>query len=197
MSAFRSSTLRLRTAAMKLPKWPLARPALDLDLHQARERHRLGFSLGIELAVDDRSLPRDGRCCRPSDPWKRAGLQAADLEDELGVAVVHDADLGVGRLALVAIAEPAAQAEDGLGKGRAGAVAARARGRDQPAGDVHLVDALVADVAVAEVPEPVPVVMDQVGVIRLLAGPGRARCRNRAARAGVVIGLTPMLPRGL
>ena len=98
------------------------------------------------------------------------GLQAADLEDELGVAVVHDGDLGVGRLALVAIAEPAAQAEDGLGERRAGAVPARARSRDQPAGNVHLVDALVADVAVAEVPEPVPVVMDQVGVIRLLRG---------------------------
>ena len=26
MSAFRSSTLRLRTAAMKLPKWPLPGP---------------------------------------------------------------------------------------------------------------------------------------------------------------------------
>ena len=103
-------------------------------------------------------------------PVETSGLQAADLEDELGVAEVHDADLGVGRLPLVVIAEPAAQADDGLGERRAGAVPARARGRDQPAGDVHLVDALVADVAVAEVPEPVPVVMDQVGVIRLLRG---------------------------
>src|SRR5690349_12191667 len=33
-------------------------------------------------------------------------------------------------------------------------------------------DALVADVSVAEVPEPVPVVMDQVRVVRLF--PGRA-----------------------
>src|SRR5262249_24104535 len=41
------------------------------------------------------------------------------------------------------------------------------RPRDGPAGDVHLVDALVADVAVAEIPEPVPVVMDEVGVVGL------------------------------
>src|SRR5205823_6879476 len=40
--------------------------------------------------------------------------------------------------------------------------------RDRPAGVVHLVDALVADVAVAEVPEPVPVVMHEVAVVRLL-----------------------------
>ena len=37
-----------------------------------------------------------------------------------------------------------------------------------PAGDVHLMHALVADLAVAEIPEPVPVVMDEVLVIRLL-----------------------------
>ena len=76
-------------------------------------------------------------------------------------------DLRVGRLALVVIAEAAAQAEDGLGEGGARAMTGTRR-RDQPAGFVHLVDALVADVAVAEIPEPVPVVMDQVGVIRLL-----------------------------
>ena len=52
-------------------------------------------------------------------PWNATGLQAADLEDELGVAEVHDADLGVGRFALVAVAEPAAEAEHALGKGRA------------------------------------------------------------------------------
>ena len=45
---------------------------------------------------------------------------------------------------------------------------ARTRRRDQPAGFVHLVDALVPDVAVAEIPEPVPVVMNQVGMKRLL-----------------------------
>ena len=87
-----------------------ARPAADFGLHQARERNRLGFSLGIELAVHDAFPLRDGRCCPPSTV-EVIGFQAADLEDELGVAVVHDADLGVGRLALVVIAEPAAQAQ--------------------------------------------------------------------------------------
>ena len=90
--------------------------------------------------------------------------EAADLEDELRVAVVHDGDLGVGGLPLVAIAEPAAQADDRPGIRRAGGPG---RG-DQPSGDVHLVDALIADVAVAEVPEPVPVVVDQVAVVGLL-----------------------------
>src|SRR5262249_2825531 len=41
---------------------------------------------------------------------------------------------------------------------------------DGPAGYVDLMNALVADVAVAEIPEPVPVVMDEVGVVRLLRG---------------------------
>ena len=36
-----------------------------------------------------------------------------------------------------------------------------------PAEDVHHVDAVVAQLAVAEIPEPVPVVVDQVLVIRL------------------------------
>src|SRR5207248_8192146 len=70
----------------------------------------------------------------------------------------------VRRLPLVLVAEPAADAED------------RARQRpvlDGPAGDVHLVNALVADVAVAEIPEPVPVVVDEVGVeVLLRRGPG-------------------------
>src|SRR5207253_9957860 len=56
---------------------------------------------------------------------------------------------------------PAAQAED----------AARQSGPgDCPAGLVDLVDALVADVAVAEVPEPVPAVMNQVFMEGLFFG---------------------------
>ena len=87
------------------------------------------------------------------------GLEAADLEDQLRVAEVDQGDHRVGRLALVRVAEPAAEADDALGQGGAG---------DHPAGDVHLVDPLVADVAVAEIPEPVPVVVDVVGVERVL-----------------------------
>src|SRR5262249_3709701 len=73
----------------------------------------------------------------------------------------ENSHLGAGRLTLVLVAEPAAEAPD-LGRQR-GAL-------DGPAGHVDFVDALVADVAVAEVPEPVPVVMHQVAVVRLLGG---------------------------
>src|SRR5262249_31078833 len=78
-------------------------------------------------------------------------LQAAHLEDQLAVAVVEDRDLGVGRLAVVDVAEAAADADDRLGQSGLA---------QTPAGLVHLVDALVADVAVAVIPDPVPVVVD-------------------------------------
>src|SRR5262249_27766371 len=78
-------------------------------------------------------------------------LQAAHLEDELAVAVVEDADLRVGRLAVIDIPEPAADADDG---------ARELALLQAPPGLVHLVDALVAEVAVAVVPDPVPVVVD-------------------------------------
>ena len=42
---------------------------------------------------------------------RRFGLQAAHLEDQLRVAVVEDADLRVGRLAVVDVAEAAADAD--------------------------------------------------------------------------------------
>ena len=51
-----------------------------------------------------------------------------------------------------------------------------------PAGHVHLVHALVADVAVAVVPEPVPVVVEPVrveGAQRRRAEPGRSLIRRR------------------
>src|SRR5262249_35085151 len=52
-----------------------------------------------------------------------------------------------------AIAEAAADAQHAARQGGIG---------DTPARLVHFVNALVADVAVAEIPEPVPVVVDQV-----------------------------------
>ncbi len=87
------------------------------------------------------------------------GFQSADFEDELGLAVVEDGDLGVGGLALVFVAESSAQADGGFGVGGIG---------DSPAGFVHFVDALVADVAVAGVPEPVPVVVNEIAMEGLL-----------------------------
>src|SRR5262249_9699474 len=87
-------------------------------------------------------------------------LQAAHLEDELSLAVVKDAYLSASRLALVLEADASAEADDTLGESRTG---------DRPAGPVHFMDALVADVAVAEVPEPMPAVVHQVFVELLLA----------------------------
>ena len=85
--------------------------------------------------------------------------ESAGFKDELGLAVVKDGELHVGGLALVgvvgAVDVAPANGDDGFGK--SGVL-------DGPAGDVHLMDALVAHVAVAEVPEPVPVVMDEVAV---------------------------------
>ena len=85
--------------------------------------------------------------------------EAAGFEDELGLAVVKDGELHVGGLALVgvvgAVDVASAEGNDGFGEGGV---------FDGPTGDVHLMNALVADVAVAEVPEPVPVVVDEVAV---------------------------------
>src|SRR5215468_4761937 len=78
------------------------------------------------------------------------GQQAAYLEDQLTVAVVENANLRVGGLAVVDVAEATADAESRAAQ----LVLAQA-----PAGDVHLVDALVAQVAVAVVPDPVPIVV--------------------------------------
>ena len=87
----------------------------------------------------------------------RAG-QAAGFEDQRGVRVIEIDDLRVGRVAGVFVAEAAADAD-------------RTRGElvfaEEPAGDVHLMDALVAHVAVAGVPVPMPIVVD-AGTIEIL-----------------------------
>ena len=59
-------------------------------------------------------------------------------------------DLRVGGLAIVLVSEPAADAPDAWGKFHVA---------EEPTGDVHLVDALIAKVAIAVIPHPVPVVM--------------------------------------
>src|SRR5262249_6809833 len=86
---------------------------------------------------------------------------AAHLEDQLAVAVVEDADLRVGRLPVVDVAEAPADAAHTLGQ----LVLVQA-----PAGLVHLVDALVAQVSVAGVPHQVPVVRQPLAHQRLLRG---------------------------
>src|SRR5205823_10932571 len=74
------------------------------------------------------------------------------------VAVVEDRDVRVGRLAVVLVAEATAEPDNAL---------RHLAPAETPAGDVHLVDALVAQVAVAGVPLPVPVVVELVLVERL------------------------------
>ena len=114
--------------------------------------------------------------------------QAPVFEKELGVAEVEDGQLGVGRLALVLIAEAAAEAD--RRSLRHGAL------RHSPAGNVHLVDALVADLAVAEVPHPMPVIRHEVVAVRLhrrRTGPEIVvETLGRLLRC-----LKPMLRRGL
>ena len=70
-------------------------------------------------------------------------------------------DLGVGRGAVVVVAEPAADAEDTAGESGFA---------EEPAGEVHLVDALVADVAVAGGPDPVPIVVEVFAAERVFWG---------------------------
>src|SRR5690606_31873531 len=68
------------------------------------------------------------------------GLQAADLEDQLLIAVIMDADLGIGGFAGILVGEAAAVALHRL---------AQIVDAKTPAGEIHLMDALVAQVAVA------------------------------------------------
>ena len=95
--------------------------------------------------------------------------QAARFEDQRALGIVVQHDLRVGRVAGVLVAEPAAEADD----------ARRERLRAvEPAGDVHLMDALVAHVAVAGVVVPVPIVVQ--------LGPIQIDLRRRAAPQVVV-----------
>jgi len=148
---------------MKLPKLP---PGWQVYSTSTRFAALDGAFFQVEL-VGDLAVVAD---------------QAVVLEKHLRLAEIEEGQLGVGRLALVLVAEASAQADDALRQGRARG------GLDGPAGDVHLVDALVADLAVAEIPEPVPVVMHDIAVVRLL--PRRAepnvevQFRRRVFRLG-------------
>ena len=154
MSAFRSLGSRALTALMKLAKWspPPVPPGPGLEL---------GAEVGLPVGVAGDRQDALGAVEDVADlaPCSSLVEQAADLELELAVVELEGDELRVGGLAVVGVAEPAAGGHDGLGE----LVLAQA-----PAGDVHLVDALVAEVAVAVVPDPVPVVVEPVGVERPL-----------------------------
>jgi hypothetical protein len=77
--------------------------------------------------------------------------QAAHFKDERGLFIAVVDDLRVGRFTVVHITETTTHAPHAGGKFRF---------TEEPAGDVHLVDALVAEVAVAVGPGPVPVVLE-------------------------------------
>src|SRR5205823_3032099 len=77
--------------------------------------------------------------------------QSADLEDQLRVPVVEHADLRIGGLPIIHITEPTADTDHRLRQLVLG---------ESPARLVHFVDALVAEIAVAVVPEPVPIVVE-------------------------------------
>ena len=84
-------------------------------------------------------------------------VHVADVEEHLlAVGVLGDAEHGVGRLALVLPLESPAQRHH---PHRVHHILAQ-----RPLRDVELVRALVVHVAVARLPEPVPVVVDVVGV---------------------------------
>src|SRR5260221_2147417 len=117
--------------------------------------------------LDDFSLGRvgDGRIVAGADHIAFAAIenvayagieellarQAADFKNQLAVAVIENADLRVGRLSVVYITKPAAQALYGFGQFVL---------VESPPRYVHLMDALVAQVAVAVVPGPVPVIVE-------------------------------------
>ena len=89
----------------------VARPALGLELaRRSAAAPALSLPLGIELVAGDRALFEVDDVADLLAVVV-VGLQAADLEDQLRVAEVDDGDLRVGRLALVVVAEPAAEAD--------------------------------------------------------------------------------------
>src|ERR1039457_6859044 len=84
-----------------------------------------------------------------------AGIEAADFELQLLVAEVEGGELGVGGFLVVGVEVLAAGGDHALGPRDFAQAAARV---------IHLMHALIADVAVAGVPEPVPVVLEAQSV---------------------------------
>ena len=89
----------------------VARPTLRLDVQsEPGQGLSLVAPLAGELVADEGSLLEMGDVADLLT-LVPAGREAPHFEDELRVSKIHDADLRVGGLALVAIAEPAADAE--------------------------------------------------------------------------------------
>ncbi len=171
---------------MKAPQLP---PGVTCPLRD-RQPFRPSFEpLAIVQAADDLAAVLEVVLVLDL-PLVTLVVDVADVEEDLlAVGILGDAEHRVGRLALVVPLEPAAQGH------RADRV--RLVRVERPAGDVQLVRPLVVHVAVAGLPEPVPVVVHEVAVElrRISAGP-RQRFQSRSP-GGVDGSLKPMLPRGL
>src|SRR5262249_18355045 len=83
--------------------------------------------------------------------------QAADFEHDFPVTIIERGELRVGRLLVVLVDILAARGDYCLG---------HSGFTQTPARDIHLMHALIADVAIAGVPEPMPVVLEAVLAIR-------------------------------
>src|SRR5689334_10092572 len=89
------------------------------------------------------------------------GIQAPQLSYDHGTVFVHPGDvLRIGSLCLILVAESAA--------GRM--YADRQPLAHAPSENVDQVDAVVAEFAVTKIPEPVPIVMDEIFMIGLHRG---------------------------
>ena len=119
---------------------------------------------------------------------RRTGLlwQTANLENQRRFGVIVKHDLRIRRFRVIHVTEPSADAQH----------ARRECGfTREPAGDIHLVNALVAKVAAAVSPEPVPIVMNRA-VTRVVAA--RQIERRRATPKIVINGVGHFLrPLGL
>src|SRR2546427_9669525 len=136
---------------------------IDLD-----DRFAIAFAAGKELAI------LDNACFEIEFVGNLIGKilfdvrnlrvlhQAAGFKQQQRVTVVEDGDELVGCFALVLeirfIDVTPAQTDDAF----------RQRRAQRPAGNGHFMNALIADVSVPEIPEPMPVVMDQVSMKGLL-----------------------------
>ena len=104
-----------------------------LAVHEVADRHALVLV----------HLPLVGLC-------RLVTRKTAHLEDQRRAPALEDRDLRVGRVAVIDVAKATADRPDGVW---------HAVGAERPTGDVHLVDALIAEIAVARVQVPVPVVV--------------------------------------
>src|SRR5687767_11195 len=158
----------------------------DLDI-ETRERFGTAATARIKLAVHDHASVSVVLVEHLERKILVLVHQAAHLENQKNISVLIDRHLHVRRLALIVVSKPSAQTPNLVGQ----------RGSfDRPTGHIDFVNALVANVTVAKVPEPMPVVMNQIAVIRLHGGWPKPQIEIEITRWSVVR-LAPDTPAGL